>query len=157
MTIVECIKSVKIGDTILYRKGELVDLDNESRKPIDGSLIQINFTNLEYFRKYNKKFQVGSYVIYNDGGNTYFCRITAFNFANKSYAIEQVSGSLRKDVSQNRLSLADIYYFINTEGMICVTYIGKNKMRDNWCWISGNRFSTREEAQNKVDEIRHRY
>lgn len=40
--------------------------------------------------------------------------------------------------------------------MICVTYIGKNKMRDNWCWISGNRFSTREEAQNKVDEIRYR-
>ena len=153
MEIVECINSVKVGSQIIFRKGELIDMDNLSRIPLDCSVFNINFNNPEYFRKYNQKYNIGAFVLYSNKKGTYFCRIKEFIPSSKKYRIKEVNGSFSEIVSERDIVLVNAYYFINTEGCICITYIGKNKKRDKWLFLTGNQFKIEEEAKNKYNEI----
>lgn len=154
MKIVECIQSVKVGSQILFRKGELIDMDNPNRVPLDCSLFNINFNNPEYFRKYNQKYEAGAYLVYTNKKGSYFCRITEFIPSSKKYRIKQVSGSLEEIVSERDIVLVDAYHFINTEGIICTTYVGKNKMRDSWLYLSGNMFRNKKDAIAQWEKIK---
>jgi hypothetical protein len=153
MEIVECINSVKVGSQIIFRKGELIDVDNLSRIPFDCSVFDINFNNPEYFRKYKQEYNIGAFVLYSNTKGTYFCRIAEFIPSSKKYRIKEVNGGFSEIVSERDIVLVNGYYFINTEGVICATYIGKNKMRDKWLFLTGNQFKTEEEAKNKYNEI----
>ena len=153
MEIVECINSVKVGSQIIFRKGELIDMDNLSRIPLDCGVFNINFNNPEYFRKYNQKYNIGAFVLYSNKKGSYFCRIKEFMPSSKKYRIKEVNGSFSEIVCERDIALVNAYYFINTEGFICITYIGKNKNRDKWLFLTGNHFKTEEEAKNKYNEI----
>lgn len=153
MEIIECVKSVKVGSQLLFRKGELIDMDNPNRVPLDCGLFSINFNNPEYFRKYNQKYEVGAYLVYSDNKGSYFCRIAEFIPSSKKYHIKQVSGSFSEIVSERDIVLVDAYHFINTEGIICTTYMGKNKMRDRWLSLSGNLFRNKKDAIAQWEKI----
>lgn len=153
MEIIECIQNVKVGSQLIFRKGELIDMDNHNRVPFDCGLFSINFNNPEYFRKYNQKYDVGAYLVYTYEKGNYFCRIAEFIPSSKKYRIEQVSGSFTGIVSERDIVLVDAYHFINTEGIICTTYIGKNKMRDRWLSLTGNMFRNKKDAIDKWKKI----
>ena len=107
----------------------------------------------EYFRKYNQKYDVGAYLVYTYEKGNYFCRIAEFIPSSKKYRIKQVSGSFTGIVSERDIVLVDAYHFINTEGVICTTYIGKNKMRDRWLSLTGNMFRNKKDAIAKWEKI----
>lgn len=121
----------------------------------DGSImkIKLHIHNTEHFQMIeDAKYPAGIIVQYKNK----MCKVLKTptplhdNYILKDYYGNQVYD----DIAECSIKKADTYYFINTEGKICMTFIGKNKQRDTWCAITNNMFKTQEDAANYADKIK---
>ena len=157
MKFIECLKNVKAGNSILYRKGQIFDIDNINHINYDNNVFNVNFENPEYFRKYNPQaFEIGTDVMILDTGNKRqkkcFGTITGYDKKQNLYFVYTPALDTLT-VGHDNMSPVESYWFINTKGKFCHTYSGKCVARDKWCQKSGNKFESHEDAVKHMNDI----
>ena len=153
MEIIECIKTIKVGSSVIFEKGQLIDVDAPENLKVNSDVFSINFKNPEYFRKYKTSLEIGSYAIFNGNGRSYLCCITGFDTHFKRYKVSQVYGNYEDEAGERNLTPVETYYFVDTEGKTRFTYVGKNVDRDAWTKKTFNRFNTKDEAKAYINRI----
>ena len=121
----------------------------------DGSKVDgLVVTDKNYFKEANYKFDSGTVVIHTSGGNTRLYIVDKVDFITGCCTLRDYYTNVYKyNVSQQYMAIAEVYWFINSEGCICETYIGKKERADKWRKLSGNMFTSKEEAQAKYHSI----
>lgn len=121
----------------------------------DGSKVDdLVVTDKNYFKEANYKFDSGTVVIHTSGGNTRLYIVDKVDFITGCCTLRDYYTNVYKyNVSQQYMAIAEVYWFINSEGCICETYVGKKERADKWRKLSGNMFTSKEEAQTKYHSI----
>lgn len=121
----------------------------------DGSKVDsLVVTDKNYFKEANYKFDSGTVVIHTSGGNTRLYIVDKVDFITGCCTLRDYYTNVYKyNVSQQYMAIAEVYWFINSEGCICETYVGKKERADKWRKLSGNMFTSKEEAQAKYHSI----
>ena len=121
----------------------------------DGSKVDgLVVTDKNYFKEANYKFDSGTVVIHTSGGNTRLYIVDKADFITGCCTLRDYYTNVYKyNVSQQYMAIAEVYWFINSEGCICETYVGTKERADKWRKLSGNMFTSKEEAQAKYHSI----
>lgn len=121
----------------------------------DGSKVDgLVVTDKNYFMEAKYKFDIGTVVIHTSGGSTRLYIVDKVDFITGCCTLRDYYTNVYKyNVSQQYMAIAEVYWFINSEGCICETYIGKKERADKWRKLSGNMFTSKEEAQAKYHSI----
>ena len=121
----------------------------------DGSKVDgLVVTDKNYFMEAKYKFDIGTVVIHTSGGSTRLYIVDKVDFITGCCTLRDYYTNVYKyNVSQQYMSIAEVYWFINSEGCVCDTYVGKKERADKWRKLSGNMFTSKEEAQAKYHSI----
>ena len=76
---------------------------------------------------------------------------TVYELLNMSMSVENTKSSNPRE--KQNIVKADDYWFINSRGQICHTFTNKDKDADSWRRISGNCFTSKDEANAYKDKI----
>lgn len=150
--VYKCLKELIVNHVTLFKKGQIVDADSLS------NMIKIDFTQTEYFKKVELSFNEEQYVLYNNQYSSkkqnVLCWIEEVDNLKEKYLIREVNGHSEFYTAEKELTPVDVYWFINSEGKIHMTYIGKNPCRDEYTGLMHNRFERVEYARAFLDDLK---
>lgn len=155
-------KDLCVNDVTVLKKDEYVsvkDLDkvnDKLRSVIGFAYCNVNVSNTNYFEQVRgKEFKEGDYVLYPAYSiKQELFKVLGYDNNTYTYEIVNTGGNKRLSVGSEKLEKANIYYFVNSCGQICLTNEEKCHARDEWTKISGNHFDTYEEARKHMLSIR---
>lgn len=124
---------------------------------LDGTVIEgVDVNNTNFFRESTvPTLEVGDYVKYMPGkGRGYqLYTIKSYNYATEKYHIVSIDSHDECDINILHIVPVQCYWFINSEGKACYTYVGKNSDADNWRAATDNIFTTKDNAINYINEV----
>lgn len=150
MNIYKCIKDVKVFDKVLYRKGDLIDIDDENSvsRYKDEPFVVIPYTDPEFFTKYDLRVDVGDFVCQTVRGNKKrYGQIVDFKTKNQTLVVKFEDRRDIEEVNPNFVVPAERYFFISSEGKIQKTFKGLNEDRDQYLTLSGRMWPSKKMAQ----------
>lgn len=121
--------------------------------------LPLNPNNKEWFRDVHiQEFECHQYVIYHhtyhNNTKNVFCFVEDFCPVSGSYTLRVAMGNKEYYlVNPEDMEAVDTYWFFNSKGQICLTYVGKDKDADKFREISNNCFVSKEAAQNYRNSI----
>jgi hypothetical protein len=91
---------------------------------------------------------------YHNNTKNVFCFVEEFCPVSGSYTLKVAMGNKEYYlVNPEDMEAVDTYWFFNSKGQICLTYVGKGKDPDRFRGISNNCFISKEAAQNYRSSI----
>lgn len=121
----------------------------------DGSKVSnLVITDINYFKEAKYKFDNGTFVLYTKNGTTRLYIVDNVDIITGRCTLRDYYANVYEyNIHQQYLTKAEVYWFINSEGCICDTFVGKNERADKWRKLSGNMFASKEDAQAKYYSI----
>ena len=158
--------NIKIDD-VTYTKGtvfylmpatkyKLAVYTTESEKYILPSYVNVNDTT--YFEPYTKvlKYNVEDHVIFKHNTGERHGIIRNITHAGRYYIADECN--IKRYYTEDEIiCMADIYYFVNSKGVICVAVKDKDKNADSWRRSIGNMFSSWDNADNYRQSLKKPY
>lgn len=148
------------------KSGDIIEFDSHTceyikvgRLTLGKDCLPLNPNNKEWFRDVHiQEFELHQYVIYH---HTYhnntkdaFCIVEEFCPVSGSYTLRVANGNTEYHiVYPENMEAVDTYWFFNSKGQICLTYVGKDEEADKFREISNNCFVSKEAAQNYRNSI----
>lgn len=164
---IRTLKVVKDISVLDLKKGDVVRFDSHQcvlyrlDKSQMGILLPLDPNNHNWFvDTYLPKFENGQYVIFNDtyNNNTVkrFCFVDSFDPDLGDYNLKVATGNqVYLNVNENKIEAVETYWFFNSKGQICLTYVGRDKEADSYRKITNNWYRTKADAQEyraKIEE-----
>lgn len=145
------ISNLPFGNLI---KDTMFDYNEITKTAIFPNGMQIpdfDVTNTNFVKKCKDiSFNINDAVLYN--GKLYV--IININHMNGYCQLKEYYANVTiNHVMYTKLTIADIYYFINSSGKISTSYIGKDADADIWRQKTSNMFYTKDDATKYRDNI----
>lgn len=111
----------------------------------------IDIKNTIFFEPFTEKYKPGTCVKFD--GVIY--EIGTFDNASKTYSLFYLNSDkpCKFGVTENKLTVVEMYYFLSSRGIVQQAFIGKDKTADDWRRLTNNFHPSKESAQKAKEEI----
>ena len=101
----------------------------------------------------NQELKVGTIVFLRLNGKIEFGKVEFYAPWSDTCDIKLFNKEKVNDIERSKIRVVNEYYYINDTGKVAITYIGKNKKRDEFMCVINNMFATKHDAELHLSKL----
>lgn len=168
MNKVKFFKAIIAMPEFSIKKGDVITRDNTSgRYSISDGTILPTYLKLDscVMLPITQTLNIGDVITVDEnripkGYSKGLYKVVDYYPKQEKYLVSALHGDTRFTLNGNDIKLsekylkkAEVYYFLDSKGIIQMTYTGKDKSADDWRTISYNIYKTKEDAQKHKEAL----